>query len=79
MGSGYGFTCHVAWREAALQRPDGVDDSTIAQRELQAAAHNRQHQMNDPEIVADQQLYIRGKMDMDEYQAYLLLKHSQPG
>lgn len=66
------------WRAAAMQRPDGVDASEM-ERRMQIA---RQHQIAggvvpDDDTQADQELYIRGKMDIEEYQNYLLFKHTQ--
>ena len=60
-----------------MQRPDGIEVAISEQRALQAAAYNKQHRISDPEQLLDQQLYIRGKMDIQEYEAYLLFKHSQ--
>ncbi|NWF38866.1 hypothetical protein F3F96_06925 [Mariprofundus sp. NF] len=68
-----------AWRESAMQRQNGVDRLESEKRRIQADSHNQQHDISDPEVLHDQQLYILGKMDMEEYQAYLLFKHSSPG
>jgi len=43
-----------------------------------ADAHNQQLGISDADTLADQQLYIQGKMDMEEYQNYLLFKHANP-
>jgi len=68
-----------AWHESAMLRQNGVDKLESEKRRLQAEAHNQQHDITDPDILRDQQLYILGKMDMEEYQAYLLFKHSSMG
>ena len=75
--SDYGYDTPKQWRDAAMQRPDSIERATSEQRALQAAEHNQQHEISDPELLLDQQLYIRGKMDIQEYEAYLLFKHSQ--
>jgi len=62
-----------------MQRQDGIDKRESEKRRLQADAHNQQHDINDPDVLSDQLLYILGKMDMEEYQAYLLFKHSSTG
>jgi len=66
------------WREAAMLRSSAVSDDEINQRRAIADAHNRQHGISDADTLADQQLYIQGKMELDEYQRYLLFKHSNP-
>ncbi len=66
------------WRIAAMQRPSLCDSAESNQRSSLAEIHNRQENITDPDTLADQQLYIQGKMDMDEYQNYLLFKHSKP-
>jgi len=66
------------WREAAMLRSSGIGDDEINQRRAVADAHNRQHGISDADTLADQQLYILGKMGLEEYQRYLLIKHSNP-
>lgn len=63
-----------AWREAALARPAGVDAAEQHRRRELAAAHHRRHGMPDAQALADQELYIQGRMDLDEYRDYLLFK-----
>ena len=64
------------WREVALLRSSRICDDEINQRRVVADAHNRKHSITDADTLADQQLYILGKMDLQEYQDYLLFKHS---
>ncbi|RME85256.1 MAG: hypothetical protein D6771_03480, partial [Zetaproteobacteria bacterium] len=64
-----------AWRRAALQRPDGVGPEEIARQGAHAARENERLGISDPERLSDQELYIRGKMTLDEYAAYLALKY----
>jgi len=64
------------WFSAAMQRASDCDAVESAQRQQLADAHNRQENIHDSDTLADQQLYIQGKMDRDEYQDYLLFKHS---
>ena len=69
-----------AWKTAAMQRPQGVDDGEMARREGQARKHVLQEGKEpNGDIWEDYMLYIMGKMDLQEYQAYLLLKHSRGG
>jgi len=69
-----------AWREAAMQRPHGVDDVEVACRKQAAHKHVLQEGGQPKgDIWEDYMLYIMGKMDLEEYQAYLLFKHSGGG
>ena len=63
-----------AWREAALARPVGVDAAEQRRRREIAAAHHRRYGMPDAQALADQEFYIQGRMDLDEYRDYLLFK-----
>ncbi|MDQ6968383.1 MAG: hypothetical protein Q9M14_06865 [Mariprofundaceae bacterium] len=66
-----------AWKEAAMQRAQGVDDVEAARREQVARAHILQEGKEPSDDVwEDYTLYVMGKMDLEEYQAYLLFKHS---
>ena len=62
------------WRAAALSRPVGVDALEQQRRRHMAAAYHRQHGMPDAETLADQELYIQGRMDLEEYRDYLLCR-----
>ncbi len=62
-----------------MQRPNSVGNAESEKRRAQADAHNKLHPISDPDALIDQQLYILGKMDMEEYQAYLLFKYSKSG
>ncbi len=64
------------WRNDAMGRPSQCDADESKRRKALADAHNQKEGMCDPNVLADQELYIQGKMDMDEYQDYLLFKHS---
>jgi len=66
------------WYAEAMQRDSAIDAAEISRRRDIATAHNRQHQIDDAEILADQELYIQGKMPLNEYQQYLQFKHSNP-
>lgn len=67
-----------AWRDAAMLRANGVSDIEIEQRRTQATLHYTQsNEQPDADILADHELYILGKMDMQEYEQYLLVKHQQ--
>jgi hypothetical protein len=66
------------WKEAAIQRPQGVDDAEMHRRERQARKHVLQEGKQPVgDVWEDYMLYIMGKMDLEEYQAYLLFKHSR--
>jgi len=71
------YSSAAAWRTAAMQRPAVIDAVESARRAGIAHAHNQQQGISDADTLADQQLYILGKMDIEEYQAYLLFKHSK--
>jgi len=64
------------WRNDAMQRLSLCDAAESDRRKRLADEHNRKEGMFDPDVLADQQLYIQGKMDVDEYQNYLLFKHA---
>lgn len=63
------------WRQAAMRRESGIDAEEMAARRRVAEVHNREHGISDADTLADQELYIQGKMELDEYEAYLLFKH----
>jgi len=69
------ITAH-AWRDAAMQRLSDINMAESHQRRAAADAYNREQGISAPDTLADQQLYIQGKMDIEEYQEYLLFKHS---
>jgi hypothetical protein len=64
------------WRDAAMRCSSDISEAELSRRLAIADAYNRQQDISDPDILADQQLYIQGKMDLEEYQDYLLFKHS---
>lgn len=67
------------WRREAMRRSDGVDaEESGRRREKVAAYHRAEGTEPDTDRLADYELYIRGKMDIDEYQQYLVFKH-RPG
>jgi len=67
------------WREAAMARPNGVDDLEAARRRSIARRHYGSEGKPDADTLADHELYILGKMNLDEYQEYLVFKHGKPG
>jgi len=71
------FSTASQWYLAAMQRESLCNEAESKQRQALADAHNQQH-IHDADSLSDQQLYIQGKMDRDEYQDYLLFKHSKP-
>lgn len=75
--NGTTFESADAWRQAAMARPDGVTAEEASQRRQLAELHNSTNAISDPDTLLDQQLYILGKMDLEEYQAYLVFKHGR--
>jgi len=66
------------WKAAAISRVEGISKQESETRQKLADTHNRQNGTTDLDALEDQQLYICGKMDIEEYQDYLLFKHSKP-
>jgi hypothetical protein len=75
-GERVNFTNAHAWRDAAMRRSSDINVTESNQRRAAADAYNREQSISSPDMLADQQLYIQGKMDLEEYQKYLLFKHS---
>ena len=64
------------WRDAAMQRISDISETEIAQRRVMASKHYATEKvMPDADTLADHELYILGKMEMHEYEQYLLFKH----
>ena len=64
------------WRDEAMQRSDGGDAEESERRRQTVRTHHVDEGTEpDAETLADYELYILGKMDVDEYQQYLLFKH----
>lgn len=72
------FSTADAWRDTAMARPNGVDPLESARRRATAREHySRQGTPPSNDLLADHELYILGKMSMDEYQEYLVFKYGQ--
>ncbi|MDQ7004528.1 MAG: hypothetical protein Q9N67_06275 [Ghiorsea sp.] len=70
------YTSAKAWLAEAVQRQTTLSEVEISNRKAMAAAHYAQENITpDAETLADHDLYILGKMDLEEYEQYLLLKH----
>lgn len=66
------------WREAAMKRANSVDEDESGRRRKVVQLHQLQDGIEaDADTRADYELYILGKMEMEEYQQYLFLKHSK--
>jgi hypothetical protein len=63
-----------AWRDAAMRRSSTIAADEVARRRAIAAAHHRTQGQPDADALADQELYILGKMALDEYRDYLIFK-----
>jgi len=72
------YSSAAAWRKAAMRRATVIGASESVHRSEISCAHNQQLGISDADTLADQQLYVQGKMDLEEYQDYLLFKHSNP-
>ncbi len=59
-----------------MQRSSTIGAAESSHRADIAHAHNQQQGISNADALADQQLYIQGKMDLEEYQDYLLFKHT---
>lgn len=59
-----------------MRRYSDIDEAESGKRSAVAETFNRQRGNSDADTLADQQLYIQGKMELEEYQDYLLFKHS---
>ena len=76
---GHSYKNAEEWKSDALFRKVEITEQESLQRQKTANAHNHLHAVTDPDLLQDQQLYILGKMEIEEYQDYLLFKHSNPG
>ena len=66
------------WREAAMLRPNLVSKEEEGKRRAQALLHYAKETAKpDADTLADHELYILGKMEVQEYEQYLLFKHGQ--
>lgn len=65
------------WRDAAMQRENGVDAAeSERRREVVVSHHEQEGTTPSPDRLADYELYILGKMELSEYQEYLVFKYS---
>jgi len=66
------------WRTEAMKRESTVDEHEIMQRRAKAELHYQQEIVSpDSDTRADHELYILGKMELAEYEQYLVFKHGQ--
>ncbi len=64
------------WREAAMKRTNGVDEDESGRRREIVQLHQLESGVEaDADVRADYELYILGKMEIEEYEQYLLFKH----
>jgi len=64
------------WHAAAMKRSSSLSNEESGRRRQMVQDFHR-NEGSDPsaEQLRDYELYIQGKMDMEEYQQYLLFKH----
>ncbi|PIP01858.1 MAG: hypothetical protein COW18_03200 [Zetaproteobacteria bacterium CG12_big_fil_rev_8_21_14_0_65_54_13] len=65
------------WFDAAMERATLLDEAGVLQRQAIADAHNACNNISDPAMLADQQLYVQGRMELEEYERYLLFKYGK--
>ncbi|MDX8403757.1 MAG: hypothetical protein R8K54_05050 [Mariprofundaceae bacterium] len=64
------------WRDTAMSCATGVTEEESERRRKMVGQYDLKEGMkSDTDALADYELYILGKMDMEEYQQYLLFKH----
>ena len=64
------------WHDAAMGRDCGVDEAESERRRKMVQNYHLQEGVEpDAERLADYELYILEKMDIEEYQQYLLFKY----
>jgi len=74
------YTTADEWRQAAMLRESAISEVVQQERRAQAAQHYAAADAApDADTLADHELYILGKMEMAEYEQYLLFKHSPKG
>jgi len=67
------------WQQVAMQRMQGVSRDEQDKRREQAQKHIQAEGIQpNADLWADYELYILGKMELEEYQDYLLFKYSVP-
>ncbi len=72
------YTTAEAWRDEAMQRANGVDEAESERRREMVRQHQlREGVQADTDMLSDYELYILGKMDIEEYEKYLLFKHGR--
>lgn len=74
-GTSWPWVSSEDWAREAQARPDGVSAEEQARRRRFAQKRNAELGITDPDRIADQELYIRGKMTLEEYTAFLAFKY----
>jgi len=73
-----GYRTADEWRKAAMKRENSVDAAASKHRREKVRQHQLQEGVEvDSDTLADYELYILGKMEVEEYQSYLYFKHSE--
>ena len=77
----YNYATAAEWHAAAMLRPSLISDAEIEQRRTIAELHHANQLASGEPVMetpaSDQELYILGKMDIEEYQAYLVFKANE--
>lgn len=67
-----------AWKRAAMLREVSIDEGEVRLRREQARLfYVQQETLPAPEVLADHELYITGRMELAEYQDYLVFKYGR--
>ncbi len=65
------------WRKQAMQRASQISPDEMLRRRAQAERFYREQGITpDADTLADHELFIQGKMTLEEYQRYLTIKHA---
>jgi len=65
------------WRKKAMQRESNISTEEMRKRRARAERfYTEQGITPSADTLADHELYIQGKMSLEEYQQYLISKHA---
>ncbi len=65
------------WRKQAMQGKSSISPEEMLKRRAQAERFYQEQGMTpNADTLADHELFIQGKMTLEEYQQYLVTKHA---